>query len=180
MIKVINNVLDTDVNERYQRQLLDNRFPWFVVKDIAGRIEDENNPPDLLQYGLSHYFWAPEKNVHSNFTWRFLPALYEAAKREGIEVDTLLTMRSFFHPPSTQPGLLNGIHIDLPFPHMVCLYYVTDSDGDTVFFDDNDKEIFRQTPKKNTAVIFDGSIRHCSSTPSCHRVILNFDFTVAL
>jgi ectoine hydroxylase-related dioxygenase (phytanoyl-CoA dioxygenase family) len=59
----------------------------------------------------------------------------------------------------------------------VCLYYVTDSDGDTIFFDDNENEIKRVSPKKGRIAFFDGTINHCSSNPTkLHRSVINFDF----
>ena len=56
--------------------------------------------------------------------------------------------------------------------HMIVfLYYVSDSDGDTFFFDDklglNIKE--RVSPKKGRAVLFDGYHIHASSPPQKHK-----------
>ena len=74
------------------------------------------------------------------------------------------------HPP----------HTDLDSPHWVCLYYVTDSEGDTILFKDDKKtEIQRISPKKGRLAFFDGSIPHCSSRPKdTTRIILNIDFLI--
>ena len=70
------------------------------------------------------------------------------------------------------------IHVDTITPHWVCLYYVCDSDGDTILYKDDYKtELKRITPKKNRIVFFEGSIPHCSTPPSNnHRIIINFNF----
>ena len=58
------------------------------------------------------------------------------------------------------------------------IYYVNDSDGDTIFFNDNLKEIKRVNPKKGKAVLFDSNILHCGSNPinTLNRVVINFIF----
>lgn len=88
----------------------------------------------------------------------------------------------------------NRPHIDLlqkePFTTMV--YYLEDSDGDTVLFDKSyvpgmDIESFdysvlkveqRVQPKKNTGLIFDGFKFHSGNNPVNYkkRTIINFDF----
>jgi hypothetical protein len=64
---------------------------------------------------------------------------------------------------------------------LVILYYVNDSDGDTYFFGkEKDSELVQKiTPKKNRAVIFDGSTWHASSLPSKnHRIVINFNLEI--
>lgn len=79
-------------------------------------------------------------------------------------------------PDGTAPDGHNNIHTDMNDSHLVLLYYVNDSDGDTYFFDADDNVIGNVTPKKNRAVIFDGSIRHASSRPKHHpRCVINFN-----
>jgi ectoine hydroxylase-related dioxygenase (phytanoyl-CoA dioxygenase family) len=77
-------------------------------------------------------------------------------------------------------------HIDADISHLVFIYYVNDSDGDTVFFKQkfngfpvkNLDEEFRISPKAGTAVLFDGNQYHASSSPvnSDYRCVLNIDF----
>ena len=69
---------------------------------------------------------------------------------------------------------------------MVMIYYVNDSDGDTIFFNekhtgtiDNSKKTISQriTPKKNKCIIFDGLQYHAGSTPkNSHRMFININF----
>ena len=90
-----------------------------------------------------------------------------------------------YHPPHIDSALLNSFSM---------VYYVNDSDGDTVIFDrqvdtnSTDKnqhigltEIGRVSPKKGRAVIFNSNRFHSSSNPVKHqrRVIVNSVFTAS-
>ena len=68
---------------------------------------------------------------------------------------------------------------DLDYPHTSLIYYVNDSDGDTVFFD-GDKIVESVTPKKGRCVIFDGLIPHGAGIPSKGpRCIINYNLHLA-
>tara|TARA_B100001758_G_scaffold114057_1_gene97663 strand:- start:743 stop:1390 length:648 start_codon:yes stop_codon:yes gene_type:complete len=81
-------------------------------------------------------------------------------------------------------------HVDVRFArHLVILYYVNDSDGDTIFYDlsinEDDrlsemKEWRRESPNKGDILIFDGRIYHSPSCPTKHscRSTLNFDMEI--
>ena len=60
---------------------------------------------------------------------------------------------------------------------MVILFYLTDTDGDTYFYDKNHKIIDSVSPKANRAVLFDGLCLHSSSKPtkSDRRIVLNIN-----
>jgi len=71
-------------------------------------------------------------------------------------------------------------------PHLVVLYYVNDSDGDTIIYDqigqpnNIDKSALKIkqkiSPKKGRCVLFNGKWLHNSSSPqNSPRCILNFD-----
>lgn len=70
----------------------------------------------------------------------------------------------------------NTPHIDGYFPHYSLIYYVNDSDGDTILFKDR-KVSKRITPKKNRLLAFNGFKLHASSHPinSIARVVLNYN-----
>lgn len=74
---------------------------------------------------------------------------------------------------------LNAPHPDHRDPSFkTCLYYVNDSDGDTLFFDDKDKCIARTPPVKGTGIVYPSSVVHAGSTPIEHetRVVINMIF----
>ena len=70
-------------------------------------------------------------------------------------------------------------HIDFNAPHWVFLYFINDSDGETVFFEDKGtKATFAIEPKAGRAVVFDGSIYHASQSPKHSKIrsTLNINF----
>ena len=89
----------------------------------------------------------------------------------------LLRAKSFMQLPliREEKYLHNNRHVDFDTPHIACVYYVNDSDGDTFIYD-NESKSQRISPKKNRAVVFDGSLYHASSLPTKNkRVIINID-----
>ena len=80
-----------------------------------------------------------------------------------------------------RPDMHNTPHIDfLDMPHHVLIYYVNDSDGDTIFFDENENEIKRVTPKRGRYALFNGNILHAGSNPikSNYRIIINYNMVI--
>lgn len=93
-------------------------------------------------------------------------------------------------------GKHNPIHTDITLDndeerssYMTALYYVNDSDGDTLFFDrsyrgleveddDNLKIFARYTPRKGHMLVFNSDLYHASTPPKEHdtRIVINFVF----
>jgi hypothetical protein len=70
------------------------------------------------------------------------------------------------------------IHYDSSDPSRYSiLYYVHDSDGDTLFFSSEDKSkiVKRVSPKKGRAIIFDSNMFHAGCNPivSPYRIVIN-------
>ena len=119
---------------------------------------------------------------------------FGAQKINAREVDVLQS-RSFLQLPLSEQLAGNEIdtpHLDLGFDfHWVFLYYVKDSDGDTVIYDkkmtapddiplfETLKEKVRITPKQGTLIIFNGLYWHTAEQPKKDvRCIINFNLRV--
>ena len=131
--------------------------------------------------GFSHIFLGEnDKNVRlltSNFCFTFFQIIYNLCTKLNISLIDIIRGRVFLQIPSINPEITEP-HTDLDFSHFVCLYYVNDSDGDTIFYKNDEKTIIKKiTPKKGRLVFFDGSIPHSSTPPSkSHRIVVNFNF----
>jgi hypothetical protein len=152
------------------------------------------NPPQDFQYNFLRNVTNPNHPtlqpgfLHSLLSINTPPTpynplfnqiLYNFCFSKNINLKKIYNSRVFLQLPLPMGNVKEEkIHIDIEIPHMVCLYYINDSDGDTILYKDDEKtEIKRVTPKKGRIVFFDGSIKHCGSFPTkTYRSIVNFDF----
>jgi hypothetical protein len=65
-------------------------------------------------------------------------------------------------------------------PHVVFLYYINDTDGDTYFFNSDKTEVIETvSPKKGRMAVFDGRIPHGAGIPTKNlRAVANFNFLI--
>jgi len=152
--------------------------PFYHVPNVTDSRLDISDPSP--GFSIRFHTNRPIQLPHQDtvFKYEFFKILYSLSDKLNFNISQILNGRSFIHLPSPNPGL-DSIHVDLDIDHLVCLYYVNNSDGDTVLFEEDKKtEIKRVTPKKGRVVFFDGSIPHCSSRPSLNtRAVINMDFT---
>ena len=118
-----------------------------------------------------------------------LQYIFEAfMSKHKIKVTNIIRVKCNLLTQGTSDGY-HSVHIDQNFPHKVFLYYISNSDGDTVFFDrswepnsaieqKDLKEELRVSPKRGRGVVFDGLQYHCSTSPikSKFRAVINVDF----
>ena len=198
-------IIDDIISTKYQTLLLNtvlggSDFQWHYQKDIT---YDNNalasaefaNSNIIERPGLSHLFYdslGTGSTESSKYFSLILPLAFEAAAKANINFDFIGKARSFLQFPSNPNhpnGLINHPHIDMPFPHTVLLYYINDSDGDTIIYNetlsdipDNEVKInnttilTRVTPKKGRCVFFNGIHYHSSSQPiNRTRAVINFN-----
>ena len=114
----------------------------------------------------------------------FLPLVFEACHNTGISISKVIRGRCFLQTPGVRTKEYDSMHVDLPDPHLVCLYYASDSDGDTYFSERMYGEPLAEypinstvSPVKGRCVFFDGLRYHSSSVPTKKpRFVINFNF----
>jgi hypothetical protein len=204
-IIVIEDCISKTMQDIVESEVFAKDFPWFFLENITFNGLDAKNKEKLgTHYGLTHVFLDSNRGVYSPSVALFLPII--ASAMESINTryikERLLAGRLFLQLPNGEASVPNNAHIDLEEPHIVFLYYVNDSDGDTVIFDKTTKDVppsdlrmrhmrpgykeYEQsmfspmktiTPKKGTVVIFDGSRYHASSNPTTNkRCVVNFNY----
>ena len=165
---------------------------WFLNTDLDVH-PDHYKHSDSKNVGFSHVMCANEAEV-SLLNDLFLPLVAIACEKIEISEYSIIQSRLFLQAPTKEKERKNDkLHVDLPYQHMVLLYYINDSDGDTVFSDLNSKDVTRQsldsdtkyniikrvTPKKGRGVFFNGRIFHASSKPSKNvRCVANFNLVI--
>ena len=188
-------VVDDLLNHKDQVHLHDmimHHCEFKFLNDVSG-----NNDQTFPSYGLVHVINHPEKESTYNSEIRYvIHNMFKARFDKFVPGYKQIYYNRIFLQMPLAPQFKkehNGIHVDLPphLPHVACVYYVNDSDGDTIIYEQtiNDtpggsqnvevKEHKRVTPRSGRAVFFDGSRYHCSSQPTNgYRTIINFDLTV--
>ena len=111
--------------------------------------------------------------------------LSKACQYLKIPEAEIIQGRSFLQLPlkNIDTSIVDSPHIDLDpgDEHIVVLYYVNDSDGDTIIYNEREEsstytEKQRVTPKQGRVVIFDGRQYHTAQQPSNGtRCIVNYN-----
>jgi hypothetical protein len=189
-MKIIDNFLSTDKFSKLQSAVMSNGFPWFYTQYVSlppgdHSIKDKNA---VETSGWYHLLYDKTDGSGSRFYDIFLDFFIELENRLGYEKSQLLRARLSLKTP--KPNFTkenyNLPHIDYNFPHVVLLYYMNDSDGDTRMFNEFFKEYpgptnftIQQTikPIANRLVIFDGLQYHTAANPidSDRRIIFNLN-----
>jgi hypothetical protein len=112
--------------------------------------------------------------------------LHTFAKKHGIKVKEILRIKANILNKTDKQNHIHPPHVDMTTPHMVLLYYVNDSDGDTIIFhqkhsSDQDPVLTVNrsiSPKAGSAIMFDGLTYHSSSSPQYteERIVININF----
>ena len=176
-IEVIDNLLPeatVDFLDKYIHNELSRELPAFpihYVRNITTHTDPRDDP------GFAHEIQRYNEDSHTPNTLPLLSPLYALGFHKNFIPFNVYTSRVFLQVPKPNTNNLS-IHTDLTHPHWVCLYYVNDSDGDTIFYlNDKKTEIKRVSPKKGRIAFFDGTIPHTGGVPSnSTRTVLNINF----
>ena len=172
-MKIFNDIISEKNSNQLEEFLLNDNFPWFFVKKSSGKSQEVSGFKDTVQF--EHHFIRD-----SQITSQAIHHLMYLMNWNNIVKETKVSS-SIFRMKSnlllkTQSSP-NTPHIDSSDSHTVLLYYVNDSSGPTVFYDENLKVVNEISPKKGRIIVFDGSVYHSSSSPqsNSHRCVINFN-----
>lgn len=189
MIHIIDN-LTSSGNAKYLETALLNH-PWYYLKDTAyNQFNVEEQP---YQASWVHFLYNNEQSL-SDLKPLTESLLILALNKLSLSISKLIRIRAGLSTRTPIP-ITHGAHVDWDNFHMSAIYYVNDSDGDTIFYEEqrdenlgiNSKDWSSKrnftvkqtvTPKADRMVIFNGLNYHSSSTPckNDYRVILNFNW----
>jgi len=199
--KIVDDIVPLEFQEKLKTLMLGDRpinigsniiaFPWFYVSDVT---YGENAKKHNKNPALSHFFKADKDSVADPLLDYVIPIAYMGCYQAQYQYKSIIQARSFLQFPlsrNLKKSDIDLLHIDSTDPHLVVLYYVVDSDGDTILTSHKynqgevervdlkaqDHEIIaRVTPKQGRALIFNGSYYHTAEQPSNNiRCVINFD-----
>jgi hypothetical protein len=205
MIKIFENLLPVSLQNRIEQTVNDDMFPWFFMDNIKTQREYS---AEVLQdmpkwdmskvvdsFGLVHLVCFRDQANSPHFDM-FRSVLYLLEKQEGFEIDSILRVRirRTVKTEGSDDSTYNTPHVDMLHekPFLTFVYYIEESDGDTLFFDrcfekgSNDAEkaepkiLQRVKYKKGNGVLFDGHRFHAGNSPTNYlkRTVVNYDFTI--
>ncbi len=179
MVLVYDDCVDQQVVDRMHYLLLEKAFPWYYQSDML------HNPNTLAQGyvkrpGFINTVWNAGNSLDCPWFDVLLGnTVFKVPPNDVLEISANLL------PQTNLEILLDKENTSHTIPHLKAIYYVCDSDGDTVIYNKmyNDPGSYWQevqasvTPKKGRLAIFDGSYLHASTRPTTGtQCTLNFTF----
>ena len=205
-------VIDDFIEKEYQEQIKDillgqepfddQEFPWYFIEDVTAAGDDDSQHRPAMSHQYVEYVNDGDENgvIASDFHDLFVPMLQRAAFKFRMRYVNALQGRSFLQFPTNVKQSVDLPHIDIySRKHLVCLYYVCDSDGDTIIYNERHEDYNenfsewtvgnvrekvkpkltikqRVTPKQGRVVLFDGWLMHTAEQPINNtRCIVNYN-----
>ena len=96
-------------------------------------------------------FALEDDGIISDFHPLFIKLIKNSCKKVKVKKVDVLQARSFLQLPTNIPKEdIDDPHIDIvDTDHFVMLYYVSDSDGDTIIYNEREKSAFSYYKEKN-------------------------------
>ena len=184
-MKIIDNFLTNKYHEEILELLSGSQFEWYYEYNISGY---KRSPLDthLNEYGFSHIFWNGQFGENnSQYSLFIKPMLYQIM--DAANCDYILRARADMVTWTGKEDFIHHAHSDYDVPNIASVFYVNETDGDTIFYnvkpgdvpkDKELKEYDRVSPKPNRLVIFDGELLHTGSSPTKHknRILINSNY----
>lgn len=187
---VLDDFIPQSLQNQLENTLLDNRTPW-CYREVSGGVADNIDPQNKSIKESSqfvHNIYHYDENGVQSKAWDIaqIPMMFlEHHIKQTIEMPHRVRANLLLKDKD-QEGFYHAPHVDIGNDNAFSMvYYVHDSDGDTVLFKERMKhghmnltECGRVSPKKGRAVIFPSNRYHASSSPveASRRVIINFVF----
>ena len=184
-IYVFDDIISKDYQNKIKSILVgetrynDDDFPWYYIDDITSAGDYENQKRGAFGHDYVHY----EEGIESDFHFLFIDLIKNSCSKLNIKEVDVLQGRSFLQlPTNIKKEDVDTPHTDMSVQHFVMLYYVCDSDGDTIIY--NEKVISEKgltvqkkvTPKQGRVVLFNGAYYHTAQQPNHNlRCIVNYD-----
>ena len=172
-MQVIDNFLTPSYHYEMLRFIESGEMQWYYSPDIDGLGNPSKN---LGLHGFSNHFYDIMREIPINpFQSLMMPFLLQV--KDVVNSPRVLRGRvdmTLYNPSCLPDACGMTPHVDMEGKHHTSVYYVNDSDGDTVIGDK------RVSPKANRVVIFDGDIIHYGHSPCKHnnRIIINSNYDV--
>lgn len=188
-IVILDDVISKDYQDYLETLLLNNMdMGWCLIRDL-----DSLKDNQLSNNSVGFSIQAISDGVdHGMLAFIFKSLGYALAEKLDVNIKSFINARTFLQVPNNLNSLPT-YHVDYPKPHKVLLYYVNESDGNTIILKQRypfaynkvsgltTGEVLQEiTPKKGRVVMFDGAQFHSSTVPTKNlRCVINLDVVLA-
>ena len=195
-------MFDNIISEQSQKLLIDffesNYKNWYFLKNVIHK--NSKTHMDLPGYTTDILIKNDDiiSNIILDIQTKILNKLnLKIAENRRYKLNALL-------PPTNsmdETEIYKSIHYDTPLEHLVILYYVNDSDGDTKLFDNKLGNTYQSnlkvvheiqngnfsnleltksiSPSQGKIIVFDGSTFHCPGWPTLNnRYTINYNIFI--
>jgi len=151
---------------------------WYYAETTANDFDTKQ----AFHSSFSHLVFKKDRGVISELFDSLFPILLSALDRQQKNLKELLRIRVGLITRAPHE-IIHAPHKDDTIPHTTGLYYLNDTDGDTIIYNEEApssnytiKE--RLTPKENTWHSFNGAHYHSSSAPTQQekRITITYNF----
>lgn len=170
--------VSSDIANEIESLLLDNKdFPWYFNKSTLDNVtkrEKNHKGLDNPQFTHVFYFNKQTNSKHYGSVLKILQEVKLPFKKiylHKIKANLNLNVTDYKKDDHQL------IHTDVSYEGCKSfLYYVNESDGDTLFFNDKLEIIDRVAPRKGMGILFDSNIKHAAQNPikNYTRAVINF------
>lgn len=176
-IQILENFLPKELEDKLEELICHHQFPWYWRSSSTYGIYKEGK-----DYQFVHIIYH-ENTAYSEIFELARNILFEIEMQLGITIKDLYKIKANLTTPSalSEEDLNDAIHIDMgksDKEYYTLVYYVNDSDGDTIIYDDNKNVVKHKSPQKGSAIFFPSHTWHRHTPPKSHkrRIVLNFVF----
>lgn len=173
-ISLLENFLPQEYVDQLAFEIGHHYFPWFWRPSTRYGIEEEGK--DSKDFQFVHIMYH-EGSPMSEAWGLVQPVLFAFEEHTGITIKDVYKVKANLTTKLnlTEAEQEEATHVDIikgDKKYLTIVYYVIDSDGDTVVIDD---ETTRVSPRKGTAVYFPSELNHRPTPPLEHkrRIVLN-------
>ena len=138
--------IDDVIPRAYQDQILaevtSSRMAWYFQEESGRRVSDV----ETSYAGFSNTVYHINEGAAgpAPLTALLLPLLFLFCEKAGVPFNTLLRIRVGLFPRTMVDVPHHNPHVDFYQPHYNALYYVNDSDGDTVIFNETYDDVSQE------------------------------------
>jgi hypothetical protein len=189
LVIIDNDFVSKEVQDALFGVVTDRQTSWFlnyqsVPPDTSGpEFVVTDKTKEVIQF--NHLLNVSGEPVSPLYDVVMNAIFYPFIEKHSIVVNKILRAKLNL-VPSFKEDVYQTPHVDQNTEHKVFLYYINDSDGETIFFNEffnNEKykeltEMVRVMPQMGKGVVFDGFQFHAPTAPkdSSFRIVLNVDF----